>query len=127
MSDADLLGLFFIFIGSLNLWKYFKRRQWQVVEGTLDSIDVKIDADVSPESGLSVCPKYIYKIQYIYLDRQYLFEFSDVEIPVEKVKLVKLKVNPEKPSEAFLDNQRVIFPIIALGIGIIFLIVSINS
>jgi len=124
MSFMGLIGVLLLFFGALNLRTYLQRKQWPVVEGSLDSIDVKIEATAPTEGvGLFVRPKYIQKIRYSYHDRPYVVEVSGYEIKAENP---KLRVNPEKPFEAFLDNKTLMFPILAISTGIFLILLLIK-
>jgi hypothetical protein len=124
MSLIALIGFLLIFTGAFHLRTYLERKRWPVVEGTLDSVDSQIEARAYTEGvGFSVRPKFIQKIRYSYRDHPYVVEISSDELSLDRF---YLRVNPEKPYVAFLDNKKVIFPILAISIGIILILLSIN-
>ncbi len=124
MSLLGLLGLMLLFVGSVNLKTYLQRKRWPLVEGTLDSVDAKIEATVPNEGvGLFVRPRYIQKVRYSYRGHPYVAEISGYEIEPEKY---LLRVNPEKPYVAFLDNKNLFFPVLAISIGIILILLLIK-
>ena len=124
MGFIGIIGFLLVFFGVLRLRTFIQRKRWPVVQGTLDSVDLKIEPSAPTEVvGFFFEAKYIHKIQYSYRDRSYIVEISKNEITDESL---KLKVNPEKPYEAYLDNTTMIFPALAIIIGIILILVSIN-
>jgi hypothetical protein len=124
MSLIGLVGMFLIISGVFNLSTYIKRKRWPTVEGTLEGVDVKIEGTAPTEGvGLFVRPRYTQKIQYSYRGHPYVVEVSAYEIKTEKL---VLRVNPEKPYIAFLDNRKLIFPVLAIGIGIILILLLIK-
>jgi len=112
-----------VITGACYLKTYIQRHRWPLVQGTFDSLDVKIEATVHSEAGLFVRPKYIQKIQYSYHGKPYIVEVSRYEIIAENV---KLRVNPEKPREAYLDNRSLFFSVLFICIGIILILVSVR-
>jgi len=124
MSLIGLIGVFLIVSGVFNLNTYIKRKRWPIVEGTLEGMDVKIEGTAPTEGvGFFVRPKYIQKIRYSYRGHPYIVEVSGYEIKAEKL---VLRVNPEKPYLAFLDNKKLVFPVLAVGIGIILILLLIK-
>jgi hypothetical protein len=124
MSLTGIIGTLLVFLGAFNLRTYLQRKGWPVVEGSLDSVDVKIEATAPTEGvGLFVRPKYIQKIRYSYRGSPYIVEVSGYEIEAGSL---KLRVNPEKPFEAFLDNKTLMFPILAISTGIILILLLIK-
>jgi len=124
MSLIGLIGVFLIVSGVFNLNTYIKRKRWPIVEGTLEGMDVKIEGTAPTEGvGFFVRPKYIQKIRYSYRGHPYIVEVSGYEIKAEKL---VLRVNPEKPYLALLDNKKLVFPVLAVGIGIILILLLIK-
>jgi len=118
-----IFGTILVITGAFYLTTYIRRHRWPLVQGTFDSVDVKIEATAYTEGfGFFVRPKYIQKIQYSY-QGIHVVEVSGYEIITESP---KLRVNPEKPSEAYLDNKSLLFPVLGLIIGIILILVSIK-
>jgi hypothetical protein len=94
------------------------------VKGTLDSIDLRIEPWGPTEVvGFFFHLKYMHKIRYSYQNRSYIAELAKDKITDESL---KLRVNPEKPSEAYFDNKTLFFPVFAIGIGLILILVSIK-
>ena len=119
-----LIGMLLIISGGLRLKTYLQRRRWPVVDGTLDDVDVKIEGTVPYEGvGVFVRPKYLQKIKYYYRGRPYITELTEYEMKEERL---KLRVNPEKPFEAYLDNKTLLFPVLAISVGIIIIMVLIK-
>ncbi len=124
MSFMAFIGTLLIIFGGLRLKTYLQRRRWPVVDGTLDDVDVKLEGTAPTEGvGFFIQPKYIQKIKYHYRGHPYITELSEYEMKEEKL---KLRVNPEKPFEAYLDNKTLFFPVLAIGIGLILILVSIK-
>ena len=124
MSFMGFIGALFVFSGAFHLWTYLQRRRWPIVEGTLDSIDLKIEPPYPSEVvGLDFQPNFTHKIRYSYRGHPYIIELSEKE-PIAET--LKLRVNPEKPYVAYLDNKTLIFPALAVIIGIILILVSIK-
>ncbi len=118
-----IFGTILVITGAFYLKTYIQRHRWPLVQGTFDSVDVKVEATACSEGmGFSVRPKYIQKIQYSY-QGIHIVGVSGYEIITESP---KLRVNPEKPSEAYLDNRRLFLPVLAISIGIILILVSIK-
>ncbi len=118
-----IFGTILVITGGFYLTTYIRRYRWPLVEGTFDSVDVKVEAAACGEGmGFSVRPKYIQKIQYSY-QGIHIVEVSGYKIITESP---KLRVNPEKPSEAYLDNRSLLFPVLAVSIGIVLILVSIK-
>jgi len=125
MNFLGFFGALLLFFGTVHLRTYLQRKSWPVVEGTPDSVDVKIEAQVATEGvGLLVRPKYIYKIRYSYPGSPYVVEHSSYKV-IEKS--LKLRVNPEKPSEAFLYDKTLFLPVLAISIGIILTLCAIGN
>ena len=115
MGFAVLFAGLLLVLGIADLRTYIKRKQWPVVKGTVDSVDVKVDATAySKGVGFSIRPRFIYKVSYSFRGNPYEVVFSENK-PAEE--MPELRVNPEKPNEAFLDNKTLTFPILAIGIG----------
>jgi hypothetical protein len=124
MSFINLIGILLIISGVIHLSTYIKRIIWPTAEGTLEGIDVKIEGTVPTEGvGFFVRPKYIQKIKYSYRGHPYVVEVSDYEIKEEKL---LLRVNPDKPYLAYRDNAKPFFPVLAISIGIVLILVSIK-
>jgi hypothetical protein len=123
MNFFGFFGAIIVICGLITLRRYIQRQRWPLVQGTFDSVDVKIEGTVYNEGGTVVRPKYIQKIQYSYHGNPYAVAISQHEINAENP---KLRVNPEKPSEAYLDNQSLFFSVIVISIGIILILVAIK-
>jgi hypothetical protein len=123
MNFFSLMGAIIVIVGGINLKRYIQRYHWPVVDGTFDDVDVKIEGTVMPEAGFSIQPKYIQKFRYTYRGIRYVTEVAEYEI---KTEVRKLRINPDKPSEAYLDNVTLLFPVVSICFGIILILVSIN-
>ncbi len=118
-----IFGIILVLTGAFYLKTYIQRHRWPLVQGTFDSVDVKVEATAYGEGmGFFVRPKYIQKIQYSY-QGIHVAVVSGYKIITESP---KLRVNHEKPSEAYLDNKSLLFPVLGLIIGIILILVSIK-
>ena len=124
MSFVGFIGALLVISGGLRLKTYLQRRRWPVVDGTLDDVDLRIEGTAPTEGvGFFIRPKYIQKIKYHYRGRPYITELTEYEMKEERL---KLRVNPEKPVEAYLDNKTFLFPVLAISIGIIIVLISIK-
>lgn len=125
MSFAAVMGAILVISGTLRLKTYLQRKQWPIVKGTLGSVDLKIEPTAPVDVvGFFFHPKYIHKIQYSYHGHPYVVDVSENKVIGESL---NLRVNPENPTEAYLDNLTLIFPVCAITIGIILILVSIKS
>lgn len=124
MSLIGAIGVILAISGVFYLRTYMQQRRWPLVQGAFDSVDVKIEA-TTPIGFIGVFfnPKCIQKIRYSYYGKQYI-----VELPLSKTitETLELRVNPKKPSEAYLDNKSLLSPILAISIGIIIILLSIR-
>lgn len=124
MSLLGLIGGFLIVSGTLQLKTYLQRKRWRIVKGTLDSVDLKIEPTAPAEVvGLFFKPKYNHKIQYSYHGDLYVVDLSEKQVIGESL---SLRVNPERPSEAYLDIKTLLFQVFAIAIGVILVLVSIE-
>ena len=119
-----IIGAFLIFTGVIYLRTYLQHKRWPVVEGMLDSVNLKITPSGPTELvGFFFNQEFIHKIRYSYRDHPYIIEISKKEPIAENL---KLKVNPEKPYIADLDDESAFFPLLAITIGIILILISIK-
>jgi Protein of unknown function (DUF3592) len=124
MSFIAVFGTILLIAGAMRLKIYIQTKKWPVVKGTLDSVDLKIEPTAPTEVvGFFFQPKYIHKIQYSYHGHPYVVDISEDEVIGESL---NLRINPEKPSEAYLDNKTLVFPVVAIAIGVLLLLVSIK-
>ena len=120
MSCIRFLGAVLVIAGVPRLKTYIQKQRWPVVQGTFDSVDEKIEATAYPEGvGFSVHPKFIQKIPCFYQSRPYAVDILGYDIIVGSP---ELRVNAEKPYEAYLDNKTWIYPAFAISIGIILIL-----
>jgi hypothetical protein len=117
MNVFILLGGFLVVICGIKLITYIQRKQWPLVKGTIESVDLKIDPMTSSELvGVSFKPRLMYKIKYLHHGNSYSIDISNLKILGENP---NLRVNPKNPSKAYLDDINLFFTISAIAIGLI--------
>ncbi len=121
MGFLGVLGMMLLFVGIVRLGTYLQRRRWPVVDGTLDLSDASSET-VSAGEIVAIRPKYIYQLHYFCGGRQHVVKMTSYKMLTDRV---KLRINPKKPGEAYLDRTWM-FPILGVCIGIILILVSIK-
>ncbi len=114
MTLLGAAGVIFILMGVGRLTTSIKRRPWPSVEGSLYLANVKGEA-VSGGEIVGIQAKYIYQVQYAYRGQEYEVKKTSYKmLPAT----IRLRVNPEKPTEAY-PAESFIYPVVSICIGVI--------
>jgi hypothetical protein len=120
-----IIGVILVYTGIVQLREYIQEKRWPVVDGALESVNLKIESAGPTEAvGFFFNHKFIHKIRYSYRGHPYLIEISKKEVIGDDL---KLRVNPEKPYVASLaGDESALFPVLAIIGGFSLLFFSIK-
>jgi len=123
MTGMGWFGVLCLLFGIVHLWTYLRRKQWPLVEASLDSVEGQIEFTPTGED-IAIEPRYIHQLRYTYQGRTYPVKLPDRELHVRSL---NLRVNPNIPEEAFFEDKGLIAPVLVICTGIVLIAVAVTN
>jgi hypothetical protein len=123
MSGMGWFGVLCLLVGVVQIGMHVRRKQWPLVEASLDSVEGQIDVTPTGDD-VAIQPQYIHKLHYTYDGRAYTVNLPERELHTRSL---YLRINPKRPEEALFENKGLLFPILVVCTGIVLIAVAVAN